>query len=315
MSAIVPHMHPTSLTLLADLTVVQRFEYGTKVYPSFCPVRDYGIPVIAGDSTFLQFYLLIAEVAVRAPQTTILSRRATIYLKLREIVAKEGSRGSDSSLVLLAGLASTESRLGNVGLAHTHYEAATRWVNMRGGLKTLHDMYFAHGLGIVRCFVQQGMALFNDEKSVVLALRRLRLSKGTLVDARLWKYLESGHESRQQIANLHMLNMVMSNEPADFIKELVAMTTGSGERLTPSALQFMILTCAFRVGRWHGKKPAIRSWETIEFVELISYASVSTRRIVVESMHAWLTGVHCPEVDMQAVKEDIARGWRQARSK
>ena len=315
MSATVPHLLPVSLTLLADLTIVQRFEYGTKVYPSFCPVRDYGLPVIAGDSTFLQLYLLIAEVAVRAPRTAILLRRATIYARLREIIAREGSRGSDSSLVLLTGLASAENRLGNIEFARTHYKAAMRWVKLRGGLHTLHDMYFAHGLGIVRCFVQQGMALFNDEKAVRSALRRLRLSRGTLVDARLWKYLDSDHESRQQMANLHMLNMVMSNEPAAFIKELVAMTTGSGECLTPSALQFMISTCAFRVGRWHGKKPAIRSWETIEFVELISYASASNRRMVMDSMYDWLTGIHCLEVDMQAVKEDIARGWRQARRK
>ncbi|ETN41887.1 uncharacterized protein HMPREF1541_03826 [Cyphellophora europaea CBS 101466] len=289
-------------------------EYGLKANPVFCPVRDYGIPQISRDPTFLSLYLLIAEMATRAPITAIYARRASIYNSLRKLIDDPHSGNLDTTLILLAGTGSAENRLGNVDLAQKHYAAAMQLVNMRGGLRTLHQMPFVGGLGIVRCFLQQDICLFSDWHTMSQALDRMTLTKGSRIDSRLWKYLSRQTQPRLCLANLHMLNMVMANEPDGFHDELLRLTLGSGDRLTPSALQFIISTCVARVGRWHGLRPALRSWETIEFVGLVGYAAPGWHQALVETMSGWLMGDEPLSVDWLALKHSIQSGYERAQS-
>jgi hypothetical protein len=223
--------------------------------------------IIANHPIHLNHYLLIAEISTGAPNTAVYRRRAMICASIQQMLAQDPSHWNIESMVfLIAAAGSAENRMGNVFAARMHQAAAYRLLKMRGGLRIVHNMESVAGLGIVRCLLPRRLDMFPSTLTLLEGLQKLHLVRSTSVDSRLWRYLDRGGQSRLHIANLHMLNSVMFAPPSGFPEELVRLAVGGGPNLTAAGFQLIITTSVARTGGWLGPDPALKTWETIEFV-------------------------------------------------
>lgn len=308
------------------MTLIPRRNYGLKANPSFDPVRDYGIPQFANNATYLQLYLLQAELATGASAPAIYSRRALIYAGMKERVQQPRAFTQDSTLVLLAGWGACESRFGFLDVAQQHFKATLRLIALRGGLQILHRMDPGVGMGLMICLLYQNMPLFETRLSVVKALQRMSLPVGRIHDRRLWRYFgpetQPGglfwnvykSQQRGHFWNLYMMNMITEQGPCPvFERELFRLVLGSGPELSSAAMQFAIPTIIAKLGRWQHDKPLVRAWDVVEFVALMDFAAPSRKQEVQCAMSGWLTGAsRADAVDMLSLKRSVLVGWEKA---
>lgn len=258
---------------------------------------------------FVQWIVLMAEMNTGAPETAIYARRAGIYAEMRRAVQDPAEILSDTTLLHLACGALCEVRLGNVDIADKHYTALMKLLRMRKGLRTLQEIPIHLGLGVVHCFTVGAVPLFRTRLELQAALDRMTMPRGKPVDPRIQRYFQANNLASPHIWNLHALNMVMENEPGGFMDRFVHNIIGSEEKLTPLAMTFMIGQSALEVGEWFGPSPALRSWEALEFVRLVSFAVLS-RDAIVRSLSSWVTDVdEKVDLDLDALKAEILDGW------
>lgn len=215
----------------------------------------------------------------------------------------------------LAWLGAMEGRWGSHDLARRHYCAAWTLLNALGGFGGIHSTKVDHtrSISILWCFLHRHCGFFETEDAILAALGRFVLPKGCRLDARLRRYFEGEHCCREHLANLHMLSTIAEDEPKGYTDDLRNLLPKQGEFFSPSGISFAIPTCAYRVGAWHGENPVIRSGTTVEFVELLGYASLKHREAVKDALFASLfDGYHC-YVNLSEIKADILGKWRAER--
>jgi hypothetical protein len=276
-------------------------------------VRDYGIPQFNDNPTFLHLYLLQAEIATQAPAADVYARRAIIYTGLKNRIEQPQAEVKDSTLVLLAGWGVTETRFGFPEMAQQHFRAVLRLCRLRGGLRVLHDMSAAVGMGLMLCLLHPQMPYFNSRQALVEALERFSLPKGRMIDKQLWKYFAPGSQQRGHLWNLFMMNQVMSQDPPpQFEIELLNLVLASGPNMLAAAMQFVIPTVVAKLGRWQHDEPLVHAWEVVEFVSLMQYSSSDDIQAVQSAMSARLLGTQNAAVDVDAIKLDILTNWDKA---
>jgi hypothetical protein len=172
----------------------------------------------------------------------------------------------------------------------------------------VQDMQPIAGLGIVRCLLPRRINMFPNTHALEEALQRFQLKRSTAIDRRLWPYLERRCQSRLHIANLHMLNSLMSAPPPGFEQELARLAVGGGPHLTPAGLQLIITTTVARTGGWVGQDQALKTWQSIEFVELVDFASIYFKGWVITCLVSWLKGSEEEPVHIGGLLRSIRDG-------
>jgi hypothetical protein len=169
-------------------------------------------------------------------------------------------------------------------------------------------------MGVANGILMQDVKLFETRRELIGAMDRMALPQGGSVDRRIWKFLGANlrilpsREVAFHVANLHMMSMMAMDVQRGFWDDLVTTILGSAERTMPSAITFMICACAARADEWYGEDPKMRSWETLEFANLIMYAP-KARAAVVRTMSDWLMGSNTEWFDLDEAKKEILEGW------
>ena len=175
--------------------------------------------------------------------------------------------------LLGAGLA--ESRSGNLAVAYKHHTAALNLLNLYiGGLGAIQRMQFSTAMGVLLGLLGQDVPFFDSKKCLDQALSRMKVSRfrrlDREVDMSVSAFLGADllrfptHEVAFHIANLHMVNIMMTGAvDSRFMEELARMVLDCGEKMTPRAITFLICACAVNVGEWYGQDAKLRIWETI----------------------------------------------------
>lgn len=256
----------------------------------------------------------MAEMMTGAPKTAIYARRAAIYADTRKVLQNPANFMLDTTLLHLVVASLAETRLGNLELANKHFTGLLQVLKLRNGLRTFQEIGLHLGLGMLHAFVVGQVPLFRTREELLDALGRMTLPRARRpVPPLIRSYFGAFSLNGAHIGNLHMLNMIMAEEPEGYIDRLVYNITGSGDKLTPVAMTFMIGQSAVEIGEWYGPNPLVRSWETIEFVRLLAYAIVS-KEATVKALSSWLTGDGCFDVDLEALKAEILDEWDMAHS-
>ncbi|OCT52660.1 hypothetical protein CLCR_10705 [Cladophialophora carrionii] len=251
----------------------------------------------------------MAEMMTGASKAAVYARRAAIYAVTRKVVQNPKNLPLDTTLLHLVVASLAETRLGNVELADKHFTGLLQLLRLRNGLRTFQEIGLHLGLGMLHAFLVGQVPLFRTRGEILDALGRMRLPRARRpVPRSIRRYFEPFCFTGAHLGNLHLLNMIMAAEPAGFMDRLVYNITGSGERLTPVAMTFMIGQSAVEVREWFGPDPLVRSWETIEFVRLLAHAIVS-REATARAMSGWLTGAGSADVDLEALKAEILDEW------
>ena len=297
-----------------DLDTTPRLVHGVKKNPIYCPVRECTLVSIADSPLFLQWIIFMAEMMTGASKAIIYARRAAIYASTRKVLANPANFLLDTTLLHLVVASLAETRLGDAKLADKHFSGLLQVLRLRNGLRTFQEIGLHLGLGMLHAFVVGQVPLFRTRGELLDALGRMRMPRACKPVPRLVRrYFEPFCFNGVHIGNLHMLNMILAEEPEGYMTRLLYNVTGSGEGLTPVAMTFMIGQSAFEVGEWFGPNPVVRSWETIEFVRLLGYATVS-RQATVRALSSWLTGADCVDVDLDELKVEILDEWDLAQS-
>ncbi len=283
----------------------------------------------------------MGEIMTRASKAEIYARRAAIYVGMRKALSNPADFLLDNTLLHLSAATVVETRLGNVELAETHFRGLLQLLALRKGLRTFQDLGLHIGVGMLYTFVIGQVPLFRTREELLEALGRMRMPRACKPVPKLLRgYFEPFCSDGAHLGNLHMLNMILAEEPEGYMKRLVYNITGSGEGLKPVAMTFMIGQSAVEVGEWYGQDKVVRSWETIEFVQLVSssplvmgyhtfaridavvllkmvptngdpqlaYATIS-RQATLMALSSWLTGEDCGDVDLDDLKTEILDEW------
>lgn len=189
-----------------------------------------------------------------------------------------------------------------------------------------------------------GLKTVQEGASYWMALQQC-LGPSTVIGECLTPYLSdsSDRATRCQIGSLYSLNSMLYNLRHDqrratsFLKDLAYIVNNSYS-LSPSTntkdeawLQKLHITavlpatiahCAMRFGEWHdgswrNTPPALRSWESLEFVELMMLMSPRRRYGILSMMHSWLTyDVHRlyrqafpGELELEEAKQEVWTNW------
>jgi hypothetical protein len=289
--------------------------YALSPNSTYCPVRDAIVPEIVTNALFTRWILYVSSVTSGVSTAVVLSRRAGIYRDMIKMLSSPTKLMQDSTLMVLLKAGIAENQSGNVELADKHYAGALALLlNYRGGLRAIQNMKFVAGMGLVNGILMQNMKLCRTRSELMGIMSRMALPRGRSVDRRIWKFLGANlrvlpsREAAYHVANLHMMSMMAMDVHRGFWDDLVATILGSGERLMPSAITFMICACAARANEWYGEDPKMRSWETLEFAHLIMYAP-KARAAVVRTMSGWLMGSNTEWFDLDEAKKEILEGW------
>ena len=118
-------------------------------------------------------------------------------------------------------------------------------------------------------------------------------------------------EARPYAATLYLINSMLYNlredeaKAIEFLEDLVytvAMSIPEAEpsvqansnrpaKLSATTVMLIVLHCATNLGLWKSSEDtALRSWEAIEFVDLMMLTSPDTQAKITESMCSWLMG-------------------------
>ncbi len=251
--------------------------------------------------------ILVSEMMTGASKTAICTRRAAIYADTRKLLQNPETFLLDETLLLLLVASIAETRLGNIELATNHFTGLLQLLKLRNGLRTFQETGLHLGLSSLHGFVVGPVPLFHTSEELRDALNRMRLPRSRRpVPQLIRRYFEADSFNHgAHIGNLHLLNMVLAEEPEGYIDRLVHNITGSGDNLTPAGITFMIAQSAVEVNEWYGPNPLVRSWETIEFVRLLGYASILSKEATVKALSSWLTGEGCFDIDLGALKAEI----------
>ncbi len=240
-----------------------------------------------------------------ASKTAIYARRAAIYAGTKKMLQTKADFLLDEALLHLLVATIAETRLGNLELANIHFTGLLQVLKLRNGLRTFQEISRCLGFSMLHAFVVGQVPLFHTREELLDALGRMRLPRARKpVPLLIRRYFEASSFTGAHVGNLHMLNMVMAEEPEGYMDRLVYNITGSGDKLTPVGITFMIAQSAAEVGVWYGPNPLVRSWETIEFVRLLAYTIVS-KEATVRALSSCLTGERCFDFDLGDLKAEI----------
>lgn len=292
----------------ADLTTNTKKVRQKVQEPVFCPIRDMIVPKLALCRTMVQCLMLISELSMHASDMLIHLRRSLIINELKATLCVKEIFLCESTAVTLASLMVAESRAGDFRAARSHAAGLLAWVRARGGLENIQNLGFFTGVGTFETLVYFDFDLFRTREELDRALARMNLPSGHVV-ASLSKYFYAD-DFGPQLAVLHLMNSLVERDIAGFIPELERVALHSGE-FGPGSMLYMIADSARKVGHWQGKDCAVRSWETIEFVRLLSFAKMKFRLAVATMLAARLSGSHSEAVNLEAVKQEITAGWQE----
>ncbi|KAK5052694.1 hypothetical protein LTR84_002560 [Exophiala bonariae] len=113
------------------------------------------------------------------------------------------------------------------------------------------------------------------------------------INSMLWA-LQDNEEAAIEFMD-RVVHQIELSHPSS--KDTNTSTTTSIAGLTVMALLFVLASEATNLGHWKSSEDAaFRSWEIIEFVELVMLASHQSRKRIVASMASWLiTDLHNPD--------------------
>ena len=275
--------------------------------PVFCPIRDMIVPKLALCKTMVQCLMLISELSMHASDMLIHLRRSVIINELKATLTVKEIFLCESTAVTLASLMVAESGAGDFNAAKSHAAGLLAWVRARGGLENIQNLGFFTAVGTFETFVYFDFDLFRTRKELDHALARMQLPSGRIV-ASLSKYLYAD-DMGPQLAVLHLMNSLLEQGIPGFVPELESVALHSGE-FGPGSMLYMIADSARKVGHWQGEGCAVRSWETIQFVRLLSFATIKSRLAVATMLSARLKGSKPGEVNLEVVKQEIRAGWQ-----
>ncbi len=234
-------------------------------------------------------------------------RRSVIINELKATLCVKEIFLCESTAVTLASLIVAETRAGDLNAANSHGAGLLAWVRARGGLEHIQDLGFFTGVGTFGTFVCFDFDLFRTREELDQGLARMSLPCGHVV-ASLSNYFYVD-DVGPQLAVLHIMNSLVEQEIPSFIPELEHMALHSGE-VGPGSMLYMIADSARKVGHWQGKGCAVRSWETIEFVRLLSFVRKKTRLAVARLLSGRLNGSDSEDVSLEMLKQEIRTGWQ-----
>ena len=263
------------------------------------------------DTIVLKWTLYIAAFYMTETTTSLDNRRASIYTDMQRRLQNVNAVLEESTLRMLVTAGLVEARVGHLAFARSHYTGALQWLSCRNGLRSIKTLAFPLGMAAVAWLVIHDFPLFANTSALVVALNRMTSARGRQLPKPLRRYFDSDSQDSRNLAHLHMMNMMTSQGCQSFVDELVRITTGSGETLTPVVLTYMICAAAKNVNEWHGANPCLRPWQTIEFMRLLAFAPRG-RLLMVKVMSNWLTGDGEEEIDLEEIKTEILEGWEMA---
>ena len=263
------------------------------------------------DAVVLKWTLYIAAYHMTEPATSLNNRRASIYTDMQRRLQNANAVLGESTLCMLVTAGLVEALAGNLVLTKSHYTGALQWLSCRNGLRSVQAVAFPLGMAAMAWLVIHDFPLFANTRALEVALDRMTLPRGQQLPLALRRYFGSGSQDSRNLAHLHIMSMMTSQGCQSFVDELVRITTGSGENLTPVVLTYMICAAARNIDEWHGGSACLRTWQTIEFMRLLAFAPRG-RALVVNVMSEWLTGHGEEEVDVEEVKTEILEGWEMA---
>ena len=263
------------------------------------------------DAVVLKWTLYIAAFYMTEHATSLDNRRASIYTDMQRRLQNANTVLEESTLGMLVTAGLVESLAGNLVLAKSHYTGALQWLSCRNGLRSIQRLAFPLGMAAVAWLVIHDFPLFANAGALDVALNRMTLPRGRQLPPALRPYFDSDHPDSRNLAHLHMMNVMTSQGCQGFVDELVRITTGSGDNLTPVVLTYMICAAARNVDEWHGDSACLKPWQTIELMRLLAFAP-RARALVIKIMSEWLTSHSEEEIDLEEVKTEILEGWEMA---
>ena len=254
------------------------------------------------DRIILKWTLYIAAFYMTEHTTSLVNRRASIYTDMQKWLQNANTVLEESTLGMLVTAGLVESLAGNLVLAKSHYTGALQWLSCRNGLRSLQTLASPLGMAAVAWLLIHDFPLFANTSTLDVALDRMKLPRGRQLPQPLRFYYGSASQDSRNLAHLHMMNMMTSQGCQSFVDDLLRITTGSGENLTPVVLTYMICAAADNVHEWHGGNPCLRTWQTIEFMPLLAFAPRG-RALVVKVMSEWLTSDGEEEIDLEGIED------------
>jgi hypothetical protein len=256
----------------------------------------------------------------------LLAHRASVYGLVRKMMQDRGNWLLDGTLFSLTAVAIVEHRSGEPVLARRHLSATIELLRLRDGLITIQGLRFITGMGIFNGFVTIDLPLWRtrielseavgraERKLKLLQVRRQTMSLGAVL--RPYFGTDVRGQVGAQIAILHVMScMTMGGGAEEYVRALEEMVSNSQGHslLSPLAVLFMMCSCAKEQGHWNiSAETPLKSWETIEFVALLSLAPICRLRIMGMLSERLLNGnerTPLSYVEMSEVKQEIMGNW------
>jgi hypothetical protein len=257
----------------------------------------------------VQCLMLISDTVVKADNSSKYLRRMAICRHLREQVQRPIEFGQPSVAMTLATAICAEYRSGDIEAAKCHGRALQNWFFAGGGFNTMADLSLPNQIGLLVIFTSFDISIFQDENDLESALSRFRLPTGRRA-ARLMNFVFASGEG-PQIALLYILNRLLEHCLTDPFRAFEYGVFGE-TKIAPGALIFMVAQLFGR--RTVDHKPSFCGLEATEFVQLLSFASKTTRTCLVRFLSETLCGRHSDDVELEDVKDEIRQQWTRRHS-
>lgn len=293
----------TDMADLAQYTVMGKFSSNT---PEFCAVREILLPKLAVSTLSVQCLMLISDVLIKASSYQLCRRRTAILRTVQAMVGNYTSFLQQSTAVALSTLIVAECRAGNTGAARCHANALRTWIIAHGGLAVLGTFSTTMQVSLLMVLTYFNTSIFSTRAHFDKALKRLNLPRGQPIPS-LEKYIYVA-DTGPQTALLYVLNLVLQHPKTGFHDRL-RRQTAQCTKLAPGGL---ILIVAKIIEETFAGEERFSVVQAVEFVQLLSFATESTRTAVLVHLVDTLLGRTSGLVDVQALKEEIRHGYMKS---
>lgn len=294
-------MSSAPLMASADRTDLLKFVSGN----AFCPIRDVIVPKLAVTPAMVQCLMLISDLSIEANNQVICLRRVGMLNCLRALAHVDTIFAQESTAITLATAIVAEYRTGNVAAARHHGAALRQWLDLRGGYHMMEKLPVSTQVGLLIVFTYFDLPILQTRSSFSDALQRFEVPRGCRIEW-LQKYIYIGSDG-PQIALLYVLNFLLADADP-FTLSLLEEKVGAAVDLAPGALISLIFEAQAN-SRAAAKDNSLSAAKTIEFVQMLSFATIRTRTAVVNSLVQTLSGQVSTVVDREVLKDEMCYRW------
>jgi hypothetical protein len=272
----------------------------------FCTVRDILIPKLAVSAVSVHCIMLISDLLVQASFQQVCLRRTAILKALRALVADSISFVQQPTAVALSTLIVAEYRAGNTVAARCHGNALQAWFVTHGGFDVIEDFSMTMQVSLLMVLTVFNVTVLSVKSHFDKALERFEMPRGGKIDL-LGRYAFAAGEG-PQIALLYILSSVKEQPDGCFHRRIRrSLARNVNWAVGPLILVVAEVSKEILPPTWR-----LSAARAAEFVQMLSFATRSTRTAVVQYLVDTLHGRSTTPIDVDGLKGEIRRGWAKS---